>query len=120
MKQDKGRGVIIMDRNKYLNKCLALLNSEQFVKLNQDPTAKTEKKVQKIFQKIKQQLPKEVYQKLYPKGLSPGKFYGTAKTDKLSPNKGIDELPLRPIISNINTATYELARYLAKVFSPLS
>ena len=42
MKQDKGRGVVIMGRNKYFDKCLALLNSEQFVKLNQDPTATTE------------------------------------------------------------------------------
>ena len=26
MKHDKGRGVAIMDRNKYFDKCLALLN----------------------------------------------------------------------------------------------
>ena len=30
------------------------------------------------------------------------------------------ELPLLPIISNLNTATYELARYLTKMLSPLS
>ena len=42
MKQDKGRGVVIMGRKKYFDKCLALLNSEQFAKLNQDPTATTE------------------------------------------------------------------------------
>ena len=120
MKQDKGRGVVIMDRNKYFNKCLAPLNSEQFVKLNQEPTAITERKVQRILQKIKQKLLEEVYQKLYPTGLSPGKFYGTAKIHKLQPNQGIDELPLRPIISNINTATCELTRYLAKALSPLS
>ena len=120
MKQDKGRGVAIMDRNKYFDKCLALLNSEQFVKINQDATATAERKVQQILRKIKQKLPKEVYQKLYPTGSSPGKFYGTAKIHKLQPNQGVDELPLRPIISNINTATYELARYLAKVLSPLS
>ena len=97
-----------------------MLNSEQFVKLNQDPTATAERKVQQILQKIKQKLPKEVYQKLYPTGSSPGKFYGTAKIHKLQPNQGIDELPLRPIISNINTATYELTRYLAKALSSLS
>ena len=48
MKQDKGRGVVIMNRNKYFNKCLTMLNSEQFVKLNQDPTATAERKVQRI------------------------------------------------------------------------
>ena len=65
-------------------------------------------------------MPNEVYQKLYPTGSSPGKFYGTSKIHKLPPNQSIDELPLRSIISNINTATYELARYLAKILSPLS
>ena len=64
-----------MHRYKYFDKCLTLLNCEQFVKLNQDPTATTEKKVQQILPKIKQKLPKEVSQKLYPTGSSPGKFY---------------------------------------------
>ena len=109
-----------MDRNNYFDKCLTVLNSEQFVKLNQDPTATVERKVQQILQKIKQKLPKEVYQKLYPTRSSPAKFYGTAKIHRLQPKKGVDELPLRPIISNINRATYEFARYLAKVLSPLS
>ena len=75
-----------MDRNKYFDKCLALLNSEEFIKLNQDPTVTKEKKVQQILQKIKQKLPKIVYQRLYPTGSSPGKFYGTAKIRKLPPN----------------------------------
>ena len=65
-------------------------------------------------------MPKDVYQKLYPTGLSPGKFYGTTKIHKLPPNQDIDELPLRPIILNTNIAIYVLARYLAKVLSPLS
>ena len=97
-----------------------MLNSEQFIKLNQDPTTATERKVKRILRKIKQILLKEVYQKLYQTGWSPGKIYGTAKIHKLSPTQGINELPLRPITSNINPAIYELARYLAKVLSSLS
>ena len=38
MKQDKGRGVVIMDKTKYQEKCLELLNPNQFVKLIRDPT----------------------------------------------------------------------------------
>ena len=34
--------------------------------------------------------------------------------------QGIDELTLRPIFLNINTVTYELARNLAKLLSPLN
>ena len=90
MKQDKGRGVVIMDRNKYFDKCLTMLNSEQFVKLNQHSTATAERKVQRILRKIKLKWPKKVYQKLYPTGSSPGKFCGTTKIHKLQPNQGVD------------------------------
>ena len=31
LKQDKGRGVVIMDRGKYTEKCFNLLNTEQFL-----------------------------------------------------------------------------------------
>ena len=120
MKQDKRKGVVVMDRGKYFDKCLAMLNTEQFVQLQKDPTNSLERKVQRTLRKIKQKLPTDVYAKLYPTGSSPGKFYGTAKVHKLSKNDTVKELPLRPITSNLNTATYQLARYLAKVLSPLS
>ena len=42
MKQDKGRGVVVMDRGKYFDKCLAMLNTEQFVQLQKDPTSSLE------------------------------------------------------------------------------
>ena len=32
----------------------------------------------------------------------------------------MDQLPIRPIVSNMGTATYQLAKYLAKLLSPLS
>ena len=37
-----------------------------------------------------------------------------------SDRDGIEKLPIRPIISNLNTATYHLAKYLAKLLAPLS
>ena len=120
MKQNKGRRVVVMDRGKYFDKCLAILNTEQFVQLQKDTTSSLEREVQCTLRKIKQKLPTDVYAKLYPTGSSPGKFYGTAKVHKLAINDTVEELPLRPIVSNLNTATYQLARYLAKILSPLS
>ena len=120
MKQNKGRRVVVMDRGKYFDKCLAILNTEQFVQLQKDPTSSLEREVQCTLRKIQQKLPTDVYAKLYPTGSSPGKFYGTAKVHKLAINDTVEELPLRPIVSNLNTATYHLARYLAKILSPLS
>ena len=58
--------------------------------------------------------------KIYPTGSAPGKFYGATKKYKTPVNGTINDLPLRPIISNIGTASYQLANYLAKLLSPLS
>ena len=52
--------------------------------------------------------------------MSAGKLCEIAKIHKLSDRDGIEKLPIRPIISNLNTATYHLAKYLAKLLSPLS
>ena len=104
----------------YTEKCLSLLNTDQFMKLNTDPTKTTEGKIQRTIRKIKSKLSSQQYYKLYPTGSCPGKFYGTAKIHKLTNNSTIDELPIRPIVSNIGTATYHLAKHLAKLLSPLS
>ena len=39
---------------------------------------------------------------------------------KLKPDQIVEDLLLRPIISNLGTATYQLAKYLAKLLSPLA
>ena len=112
MKQDKGRGVVVMNRGKYFDKCLAILNTEKFVQLQKDPTSFLERKVQCTLRNIKHKLPTDVYAKLHPTGSSPEKFYGTAKVHKsakLAIDNTVEELPLRPIVSNLNTATYQLA-----------
>ena len=43
----------------------------------------------------------------YSTGSEPGKFYGTAKKHKIPVNGTINDLPLRPIISSIGTASYQ-------------
>ena len=78
-----------------------------------------ESKEQNTLRKIKLKLLENVYKKLYPTGSYPGKFYGNAKVPKLS-NKNVDDFTLRPIVSNIGTATYETVKYLASLSAPLS
>ena len=41
------------------------------------------------------------------------------KIHKIPVNGNIDYLPIRPIVSNINTAMYNLAKYLTKLLAPL-
>ena len=90
---------------------LAILNTEQFVQLQKNPTKSLERKVQCTLRKVKHKLSTDVYAKLYPTGSSLGKFHRTAKVHKLAINDTVEELPLRPIVSNLNTAKYQLARY---------
>ena len=53
MKQDKELGVVIMDKLKYHEKCLMILGNENFIKLDRNPTNKTEEKIQRILRKMK-------------------------------------------------------------------
>ena len=89
------------------------INTSQFNKLSKNSTHATE-------WKMKLKLPSNIYSKIYPTRSAPGKFYGTAKLHKLSPNDTINELPLRPTVSKIGTATYHLLKYLAELLSPIS
>ena len=75
--------------------------------------------MQRILRKIKSKVSEQEYKPLYPTGSRPGKFYGTAKMHKLSLNGKVDDLPLQPLISNINTATYNLAKFLSKLLAAL-
>ena len=98
---------------------MSFLTTKQFKQVDSDPTKTLESKVQRSLRKLKSKLSPYACKKLYPTGSSPGKFYGTTKLHKLPANGEIDNLPIRPIVSNINTATYQLAKRLLKVLSPL-
>ena len=120
LKQDKGCGVVIMDSSQYMNKCLNILNKYSFIKLTDDPTKSIEGKIQRAIRKIKSKVSKDEYNKIYPTASAPGKLYGIAKVHKMAKKDSIENLPLRPIFSNIGTASYYLAKHLAKLLSPLS
>ena len=107
MRQDKGCGVAILDRKDYIEKCLNILDTKQFCKLSKDPTKNLERKMQHVLWKIKFHLEEREYKKLCPTGSKSGLFYSTAKVHKLKIAEGLEELIVRPIISNIGTATYE-------------
>ena len=107
-----------MDRSKYTEKCLSILQTEQFPKLRPYPIKSIENKIQRELRIMKTWLTIQEYRQLYSTGPNPGWFYGTAKLHKLPPIGTIEELPIRPIVSNIGTASYRLAKYLAHNLSP--
>ena len=70
--------------------------------------------------KMKSRFTLQEYNKVYTTRSNAGKLYGTAKIHKLPELGTVDQLPLRPIVSNIGTASYYLAKHLAKILGPLS
>ena len=66
LKQEKRRRLVVIDRKTYTTKCLNLLKE----------------KMQRSISKIKKKITKQEYSRLYPRGLPPGKFYGTFKRKK--------------------------------------
>ena len=80
--QDKGRGVTILDRIDYIEKCVLILNTSQFRKLNTNLTKRLEGKVQRTLRK-KHELEDTEYKWLYQADWRPRLFYATPKVHKL-------------------------------------
>ena len=90
---------MLINRNKYTNKYLEILETIQFIKLNHHPTKSFQGKIQQLLRKFQSKLLQKEYFQLYLIGsCSTGKFYGAAKIHKLPPDCEISNLPLRLII----------------------
>ena len=83
LRQDKGRGLTILNRKHYIQKCVSILNTSQFRKLDIDPTKSFETKSAEATTKIKHKSEHNGYSKLYPTGSRSGLFYRTPKVHKL-------------------------------------
>ena len=83
LRQDKDRGIAIIDCNRYTNKCLNILITEQFQRLDRDLTKPIEAKIQRTVRKIKSHMSNQEYMRIYPTGSAPGKIYGTTKKHKI-------------------------------------
>ena len=75
--------------------------------------------MQRTLRKIKQHLDKNEYKRMYPTSSRPGFFYTTAKVHKLQSGEGLNELTMRPIVSNVGTATCKIAKFLNSLLAPL-
>ena len=105
----------VMDKHQYSEKALSLLNDgNTYSFLKSDPTSKTQRKLNNMLLDLKKAgiINEDLYRMLYSSdGLSP-RFYGLPKIHKTG-------IPLRPIVSFINSPTYDVSSYLAKILSPV-
>ena len=110
-KADKASVYVIMDRAEYLSKLNDILSdTTKFKKISRDPTEILKKKVNQLIVSANAVAGQEHFAKLVGE-YKPGYMYGTVKIHKQGN-------PLRPIISQIQTPTYSLAKSLNTLLSP--
>ena len=76
--------------------------------------------MQRVLRKFECHLEEKEYKKFHAAGSKAGLFYGTAKLHKLKKCEELKKLTVRPIISNIETVTYETTKYLNILLTPLA
>ena len=119
LKSDKSNQVVVMDKVDYINKLNDIISDRSKFELINTEIGKQirlqEKRVTAYLLKFKKSnvISKEIYDKLHPVGTLPGRLYGLPKTHK-------NNIPLRPILSAINTPTYNIAKFLVPLIQPLS
>ena len=118
-KPDKGSGVVILNKNDFIDKMLGILDDpSKFEKLGPTPsndnTANIESKLQKrLLELFKEDLiPKSLYQNIRPTGSQRPRIYGLPKTHKTN-------VPLRPILSMTGSSHHELSKWLASLLEPV-
>ena len=113
---DKGIAMVVMDKNSYIDKCMALIQDSNVYQPCRDLTGQIHRQIQATLRKLKGKYRKEHqwvqlhYNQLLPTGNSspPARFYGLPKIHKAN-------CSMRPIVSACGTSTYNLAKYLTKI-----
>ena len=112
---DKGNATVVMEREEYDSKMMELLLTSTYRELPKDPTQTMKNKISCTLRKYRKskELPKTLYDSLRPSGCQPPRIYGLPKIHNPS-------VPLRPIVSCINSPTHALSKYISSIISPLA
>ena len=114
---DKGNAVVLLDKSDYVQKMNAILSDTTKFERDEfqvDLTHKIEKQVSSSVSRLAQQhiISRATAKSLTPSGSCIPKLYGLPKTHK-------EGVPLRPILSMVNTPTHRLAQWLAQLLQPV-
>ena len=125
-KSDKGNSVVIVDKDTYVIKMENLLSDQrkfEKVTLKNDAflnfVVNQEKHIDTIFKNLvdSNSMSKEICKFVKPVGTRPGIMYGNCKVHK----QQVDGCPpFRPILSALQTPTYNLAKFLVPLLNPLT
>lgn len=109
---DKGRATVLMDKTDYDKKMIELLEGGQYTPIPKDPTNNIMIKVKAVLKDQSSHLISNIIRRLSPQFSKPPHIYGLPKLHKHG-------IPLRPIVSSINSPTYELSKFLLPKLKPL-
>ena len=109
---DIGCASVVMDTDTYRAKMSTLIENGPYQLLNKDPTDRLTRKLSEKLLTLKRSgyLPEAVYNKIRPRHKQPPRIYVLPKIHKA-------DVPLRPIVSCVNTFAYDLSAYLANILS---
>ena len=108
---DKSATYVILNKTDYQEKVNELLSdTSKFESINKDPTNEIKSKANKIIDALNASKNNCNISKITG-DYQPGYMYGNVKIHK-------PQNPLRPIISQVTTSTYNLAKTLNKILSP--
>jgi hypothetical protein len=97
-KADKGKTVVIIDKNIYIQKVENFLTDDNFMQLTQDPTDKYQNQIQQTIQKCNTLIDKQQKKYLTQIKPQPPKLNAHIKIHK-------NNEPIRPVVNNINAPT---------------
>ena len=112
---DKGRASVVLDTDTYHAKMSALIETGPYQPLNKDPTDRLTRKLSEKLLTLtrKGRISEAVYNKIRLRHKQSPRIYGLPKIHKAN-------IPLRPIVSCVNTFAYDLSAFLADILSPLT
>ena len=125
-KADKGNATVILDKISYISAIEEILNDHTKFSNLDIPAGKEINYITRLEKRItsdlkllkdKEIIDKATYKNIKPVGSRPGVLYGLGKVHKEAKN-GIP--PFRPILSDIGTPTYKLAKYLLPIFHAIN
>ncbi|XP_063540745.1 uncharacterized protein LOC134749659 [Cydia strobilella] len=105
---------VVMDSTDYDSKIRHLLDDGLVYKsVSYNPTARVTRRIRAVIRDNRGLFEEDVFNRLYkPKIVQPPKLYGLPKVHKTN-------VPLRPIVSQISSPTYDLAKHVASVLQPI-
>lgn len=109
---DKGSTTVLMDKVDYLQKMYSIINTDNFKKVARDPTTTIQNKANKIITTLTNQniVSKENAKLMKSYNSVSPRMYGNPKVHK-------ENIPMRPIVSDLQGPTCKLSNYIAQILS---